>query len=53
MGFSTLLLKKKHWKSPMRYRFEVERHPADPTDVPHFFAYEAPNIRAESPKLRE
>ena len=49
MGFSTLLLKKKHWKSPMRYRFEVERHPADPTDVPHFFAYEAPNIRAESP----
>ena len=42
MGFSTLLLDKERWKSPMRYRFEVERHPADPTDVPHFFAYEAP-----------
>ena len=43
MGFSTLLLDKDHWDTPMRYRFEVERHPADPTDVPHFFAYEAPN----------
>ena len=42
MGFSTLLLKEARWDSPMRYRFEVERHPADPTDVPHFFAYEAP-----------
>ena len=42
MGFSTLLLDETHWDSPMRYRFEVERHPADPTDVPHFFAYEAP-----------
>ena len=47
MGFSTLLLDKKHWLTraegkPMRYKFEVERHPADPTDVPHFFAYEAP-----------
>ena len=47
MGFSTLLLDEERWDSPMRYRFEVERHPADPTDVPHFFAYEAPNIRAE------
>ena len=52
MGFSTLLLDKERWHTresekgePMRYRFEVERHPADPTDVPHFFAYEAPNIR--------
>ena len=43
MGFSTLLLDEARWDSPMRYRFEVERHPADPTDVPHFFAYEAPN----------
>ena len=43
MGFSTLLLDEERWESPMRYRFEVERHPADPTDVPHFFAYEAPN----------
>ena len=42
MGFSTLLLDKKHWKSRMRYRFEAERHPADPIDVPHFFAYQAP-----------
>ena len=42
MGFSTLLLDDERWDSPMRYRFEVERHPADPTDVPHFFAYEAP-----------
>ena len=54
MGFSTLLLDKERWLTrdegkPMRYKFEVERHPADPTDVPHFFAYEAPNIRAESP----
>ena len=47
MGFSTLLLDKERWKFSMRYRFEVERHPADPTDVPHFFAYEAPNIKAE------
>ena len=46
MGFSTLLLDEEDWQTstePMRYRFEVERHPADPTDVPHFFAYEAPN----------
>ncbi len=50
MGFSTLLLDEERWDSSMRYKFVVERHPADPTDVPHFFAYEAPNIRAESPK---
>ncbi len=42
MGFSTLLLDDERWDSSMRYKFEVERHPADPTDVPHFFAYEAP-----------
>ena len=52
IGFSTLLLDEERWLTrddgkPMRYRFEVERHPADPTDVPHFFAYEAPNIKAE------
>ena len=50
MGFSTALLDDERWDSPMRYRFEVERHPADPTDVPHFFAYEAPkddNAKAE------
>ena len=50
VGFSTLLLDKERWNSPMRYKFEVERHPTNPGDVPHFFAYEAPNIRAESPK---
>ena len=42
IGFSTLLLDEKHWDSPMRYRIEVERHPTNPGDVPHFFAYEAP-----------
>ena len=50
MGFSTLLLDKKRWDSPMRYRFEVERHPADPTDVPHFFAYEAPKADGAAQK---
>ena len=58
LGFSTLLLNDKHWLTraegkPMRYKFLVERYPADPTkpaDVPHFFAYEAPDVRAESPK---
>ena len=54
LGFSTALLDDEHWLTsadgdPMRYKFVVERHPADPTDVPHFFAYEAPDIRAESP----
>ena len=47
MGFSTLLLEDEHWRTsaegkPMRYRFEAERHPTNPGDVPHFFAYEAP-----------
>ena len=47
IGFSTALLDDDHWLTsaegkPLRYKFEVERHPADPTDVPHFFAYEAP-----------
>ena len=56
MGFSTLLLKDKHWLTraegkPMRYKFEVERHPADPTDVPHFFAYEAPKAGNAEAKL--
>ena len=53
MGFSTLLLDEDDWytsddadKEPLRYRFEVERHPADPTNVPHFFAYKTPDIRA-------
>ncbi len=48
MGFSTLLLDDERWDSPMRYKFEVERHPADPTDVPHFFAYEAPKANGAS-----
>ena len=26
----------------MRYKFEVERHPTNPGDEPHLFAYEAP-----------
>ena len=55
IGFSTLLLDKEDWLTraegkPMRYKFEVERHPADPTDDPHFFTYEAPkadNAEAE------
>ena len=47
IGFSTLLLDAERWKSPMRYKFEVERHPDDPTDVPHFFAYESPDVSAE------
>ena len=58
LGFSTLLLDDKHWHTraegnPMRYKFLVERYPADPTnpaEVPHFFAYEAPregNARAQ------
>ena len=42
IGFSTLLLDEERWDSPMRYRIEVERHPTNPGDVPHFFAYEAP-----------
>ncbi len=42
VGFSTLLLDKERWNSSMRYKFEVERHPTNPGDVPHFFAYEAP-----------
>ena len=42
VGFSTLLLDKERWGSTMRYKFEVERHPTNPGDVPHFFAYEAP-----------
>ena len=50
IGFSTELLKDKRWGPTMRYRFLVERHPNDPTDVPHFFAYESPDVRAESPK---
>ena len=50
IGFSTALLNAERWDSPMRYKFEVERHPSDPTDVPHFFAYEAPDVRAESPE---
>ena len=50
IGFSTLLLDKERWGSSMRYKFEVERHPDDPTDVPHFFAYESPDVRAESPE---
>ena len=56
IGFSTLLLDKKHWLTsaegkPMRYRFVAERHPADPTDVPHFFAYEAPKANGAAAKL--
>ena len=59
MGFSTELFDKKYWltraefqdTTPMRYMFEVERYPgSDPADVPHFYAYEAPDIRAVSPK---
>ena len=59
VGFSTLLLDDEDWYreddqgnplKPLRYKFEVERHPTNPTDVPHFFAYEAPDIRAESPE---
>ena len=51
VGFSTLLLDDEDWYreddqgnplKPLRYKFEVERHPTNPTDVPHFFAYEAP-----------
>ncbi len=42
IGFSTLLLDKERWDSTMRYKFEVERHPTNPGDVPHFFAYEKP-----------
>ena len=42
IGFSTLLLDKQRWDSPMRYKFVAERHPNDPTDVPHFFAYKKP-----------
>ena len=58
IGFSTLLLDKKHWLTraegkPMRYKFEVERHPDDPTDVPHFFAYEAPRRASETPSGEE
>ena len=56
LGFSTLLLNDKHWLTraegnPMRYKFLVERYPAgpgSPEEVPHFFAYEAPDVRAES-----
>ena len=47
LGFSTALFDDEHWLTsaegkPMRYKFEVQRYPADPADVPHFFAYEAP-----------
>ncbi len=47
IGFSTELLKDQQRWGSMRYKFEVERHPNDPTDVPHFFAYESPDVRAE------
>ncbi len=51
IGFSTLLLDKERWGSPMRYKFVAERHPADPTDVPHFFAYEAPKAKNAAAEL--
>ena len=47
IGFSTELLKDQQRWGSMRYKFEVERHPNDPTDVPHFFAYESPDVRSE------
>ncbi len=60
IGFSTLLLDKNDWYrededgnvlKPMRYRFVAERHPADPTDVPHFFAYKAPEANGAPAEL--
>lgn len=54
MGFSAALFDDKYWYRPdgkaMRYMFEAERYPgSDPADVPHFYAYEAPDIRAVDP----
>ena len=58
LGFSTALFDEKYWltgkeadgNKPMRYMLEMERYPGrKPNEVPHVLAYEAPNIRAESP----
>ena len=58
LGFSTLLLDDDYWHrtdgagnalKPLRYKFLVERYPANPDSpekVPHFLAYEAPDVRA-------
>ena len=56
LGFSTALLDADHWLTgdegkPMRYKFLVERYPADPKDVPHFFAYEAPKDNGAKAKI--
>ncbi len=60
IGFSTLLLDNNDWYrededenvlKPLRYRFEVERHPTNPGDVPHFFAYEAPKADGTAAEL--
>ena len=64
LGFSTLLLDDNYWHrtgtdsegnphKPLRYKFLVERYPAgpgSPEEVPHFFAYETPDVRAVSPE---
>ena len=63
LGFSTLLLDDNYWHrtgtdsagnphKSLRYKFLVERYPANPgspEEVPHFLAYEAPDVRAVSP----
>ena len=51
IGFSTLLLDAEKWGSSMRYKFEAERHPTNRTDVPHFFAYEAPKTNGAAAEL--
>lgn len=59
LGFSAALFDGQYWQrednegnplKAMRYMFEAERYPgSDPADVPHFYVYEAPDIRAVAP----
>lgn len=67
LGFSAALLDGDYWHleveddegdpvilEPMRYKFLVDRYPADPdnlADVPHFLAYEAPEKKGAEATL--
>ena len=58
IGFSTALFDKKYWLTreegaPMRYMLEnAEYREGDPAEAPHFFTYEAPDIRRADEKRR-